>query len=212
MTLTCIFAATFPLSEIATGGNYNLRYLSGEYRRDLRPQISAYHKAAETVAGRPFPPYALVPGVPISLYIPRAGFLWADDLVWDIDSGNFKPEGEIADIPIGIQEKNLDHLVNPQPRIIFSDQFGTVGEYSIAFFPHNASGSQVTGPWFFEQTRDGDYNWADNVLTSRVWPGQSVYLRNFQTGEFVTASMEGMTITDMYDEKPDDTIRRLYIR
>jgi hypothetical protein len=71
---------------------------------------------------------------------------------------------------------------------------------------------RITAPWFFEQTRDGAYNWTDEVLASRVWPGQSVYLRNFQTGEYVSASMDGVTITDMYGEIHDDTIRRLYIR
>jgi hypothetical protein len=119
--MTCIFAVTFPLSETATGGNYNLRYLSSEYRRDLRPQIGAYQKAADRVAGRALPPHALVPQAPISLYIPRAGFLWADDLAWDINSGNFKWDAD-----------HLRHISDPQPRVIFSDQFGTVGEYPIS--------------------------------------------------------------------------------
>jgi hypothetical protein len=64
----------------------------------------------------------------------------------------------------------------------------------------------------FEQTRDGAYIWTDEVLASPVGPGQLVYLRNFRTGEYVTVSMDGVTIRDMYDEIPDGTIRRLYIR
>ena len=57
-----------------------------------------------------------------------------------------------------------------------------------------------------------NYNKSDKALTSRVWPGQIVYLRQFQTGDFVTASVNGTTITDAYDHIIDDDIRRFHIR
>lgn len=75
----------------------------------------------------------------------------------------------------------------------------------------NAWLTDSVGPWFFQQALVGDYDPTDPVLPAWIWPGQLVYLRHFQTGEYVTASLDGLTISDMYDNMGDD-IRRLHIR
>ncbi|OQD62124.1 hypothetical protein PENPOL_c013G02160 [Penicillium polonicum] len=198
--VTAILAVTFPLSETSSGGNYNLHYLPASLRREMRPEIPAYSPGAAEVDGRPFPAYSLIPEAPISLYIPSAGFLWTDPLTWDTNRHRFQWKEENRQLPK--QSSTLDemedkndymHVNNNQSRVIFSDKFNTVG------------------PWFFEQVVSGEYDPTDPVLAARVWPGQVVYLRQVQTGEFLTASMDGMTISDMYDNILDDDIRRLHI-
>ena len=83
-TLIGIFAITFTFSETSVGGNYNLHYLPASLRRELRPMIHVYSPVIAELGGRSFLVYSLVPEVPISLYLPRAGFLWTDELAWDI--------------------------------------------------------------------------------------------------------------------------------
>ncbi|KAE8315359.1 hypothetical protein BDV41DRAFT_531755 [Aspergillus transmontanensis] len=197
-TLTSIFALTFPWSETSLGGNYNLHYLPASFRRELRPAIGAFSPGVAEVGGRSFPTYSLVPGAPVSLYIPGAGFLWTDELTWDINSHKFEWKEEtrpswLQSSTINAIEEHIDHVSNNESRIIFSDEFNTVG------------------PWFFEQVLAGDYDPNDPVVAARIWPGQLVYLRQFQTGEFVTVSMDGLTLSDMYDNNLDSDVRRLHI-
>ncbi|RDW58530.1 uncharacterized protein DSM5745_11221 [Aspergillus mulundensis] len=198
--LATIFALTFPLSETTAGGNYNLHYLPASLRRNLRPQIGAFYAGVTEVAGRPFPAYSLVPEAPISLYIPGAGFLWSDDLTWDIASHDFRWKDGTEQTIAPDQASALDaiedkifHVRPNQSRIIFSDKFNTVG------------------PWFLQQVPTGQFDPSDPVLTARIWPGQLVYLRQFQTGDFATASMDGLAISDMYEDMLDDDVRRFYV-
>ncbi|RAH59380.1 hypothetical protein BO85DRAFT_437428 [Aspergillus piperis CBS 112811] len=196
-TLIGIFALTFPLSETSLGGNYNLHYLSASLRRELRPSMGAYSPGISELEGRSFPVLSLVPRAPISLYLPRAGFLWSDELAWDIHSHKFNtkatPRSWRQTSTIDAVEEHIAHLNNNSSRVIFSDEFNTVG------------------PWFFDQVLAGEYDPNDPVVAARIWPGQLVYLRQFETGEYVTASMDGVTLSDLYDNNLDDEVRRLHI-
>ncbi|KAJ5787748.1 hypothetical protein N7457_002738 [Penicillium paradoxum] len=197
-TFMAILAVTFPRSETSLGGNYNLHYLPALFRREMRPQIGPYSPGVAEVAGRPFPAYSLIPDAPISLYIPFAGFLWSDSLTWDTNRHSFQWKDEIRAFPkqpstADALEDQIDHLNNNQSRVIFSDSFNTVG------------------PWFFQHVLSDEDDPADPVLAARVWPGQAVYLRQVETGEFVTPSIDGITISDMYDNVLDGEVRRLHI-
>lgn len=147
----------------------------------------------------------------MSLYIPGAGFLWADDMVWDLKSGAFRSEDDVLGNNIDVNKTGLDHLLGRQPRVIFADKFGRIGRL-VSMVYSRYKDLHLTGPWYLEPTLDGKHNTTDEVITSRIWPGQSVHLRNCQSGDYVTASMSGNAVTDMYDDMTDDSIRRLYIR
>ena len=122
------FSVAFPLSEIGAGGNYNLRFLSPQVRRALRPQIANYEPAAATMINGQKPPvYGLVPANPLSLYIPQAGFLWSDDFLWDPSIGGFlelaSGERNNSESLIGL---DIEHLIQAQKRILFSDQLNVM--------------------------------------------------------------------------------------
>lgn len=63
-----------PVSETAAGGNYNLRFLSPQARQAISPF--------------PFPDtdssgFAVSYDKLYTLYMPGAGFLWSDDMIWE---------------------------------------------------------------------------------------------------------------------------------
>ena len=59
-----------PVSESSAGGNFNLRYLSPPARRDLTPFPSVQQD------------HNLRPDLAYTLYVPGAGFLWSDSMMW----------------------------------------------------------------------------------------------------------------------------------
>lgn len=75
MLLSGIF---LPTSESAAGGNYNLRYFSASARRDLTPFSVIRPSLTHTSPG-----FSLQNGAAYTLYVPSAGFLWTDSMVWE---------------------------------------------------------------------------------------------------------------------------------
>ncbi|EFR02004.1 hypothetical protein MGYG_05007 [Nannizzia gypsea CBS 118893] len=86
LIFTITYGAVFPASDMAAGGNYNLHFLSAHFRRDLIPDSRLINSS---FFDHPVPLYSLRPSTPMSLYLPQAGFLWSDHLVWNQDYGVF---------------------------------------------------------------------------------------------------------------------------
>ncbi|KAK4891849.1 hypothetical protein LTR27_009548 [Elasticomyces elasticus] len=119
--ITCILIVVslcLGSSEVAYGGNYNLRYLDAESRRSMRPGFDMPRGFSDPGPG-------LHSMTPYSLYIPTAGFLWSDDMTWDADSGAFEPverdsntgRRAVMKDPVGrfapwILQKDLGHSLN----------------------------------------------------------------------------------------------------
>lgn len=119
VTVVLAYITTFPSSETAYGGNYNLQYLFPQYRRYLHPDVSQYIppppvlQASEKID---VPKNALIPGRPISIFVPSAG------LMNDRYSGfveTFNDNEEISEA----RDATLNH------RVIFRDRINTVGKY-----------------------------------------------------------------------------------
>lgn len=76
-------------SEDAAGGNYNLRYLSPEARRSITPFGSITNLPNRQTS------FGLVDAKEMyTLYVPGAGFLWSDEMVW-AQSGPNSEEYEV---------------------------------------------------------------------------------------------------------------------
>jgi hypothetical protein len=69
--------ALIPMSESAAGGNYNLRYLPAAARRDVTPFPAIRPSSTE-----PAPYLGLLHGTTYTLYVPGAGFLSSDSMMW----------------------------------------------------------------------------------------------------------------------------------
>lgn len=90
-----------PFSESAAGGNYNLHYLSPEARRSITPFGSI-----TTMTKRPAP-FGIVDSKEMyTLYLPGAGFLWSDELIW----AQSVPDQD-------------DYAVEGSERVFFQDKF-----------------------------------------------------------------------------------------
>ncbi|KAH7016725.1 hypothetical protein EDB80DRAFT_563969 [Ilyonectria destructans] len=77
--LLSVYALLFPYSETSVGGNYNLHFLDSVSRRALYlSEPVTLSSLGLSKHGKHIPKHALVPYLPLSLYIPNAGFLWAE--------------------------------------------------------------------------------------------------------------------------------------
>ncbi|KAH7153579.1 hypothetical protein EDB81DRAFT_882514 [Dactylonectria macrodidyma] len=103
LVLLSVYALLFPYSETSGGGNHNLHFLGPTSRRGLYPlEPVTLRSLGLSKHGKHIPKHALVPYLPLSLYIPNAGFLWAAEL----------DELDVAD------------QVETQTDVFFSDPFG----------------------------------------------------------------------------------------
>ncbi|OBW64971.1 MAG: Uncharacterized protein AUREO_049590 [Aureobasidium pullulans] len=82
-----VLSFTYPISERAAGGNWNLRYLPAETRRFLR----GITQPQTLITNYAIPSYAVMPDTPKSLYLQGAGFLYTDDWTWDDTMNLFRP-------------------------------------------------------------------------------------------------------------------------
>ncbi|KAF2138203.1 uncharacterized protein K452DRAFT_311572 [Aplosporella prunicola CBS 121167] len=88
LLLSLIYGLIFPTSEVSAGGNYNLVFLAPSYRRFLSPAKWSSGSRPDFFHGS-FQLHTLIPYTPLSLYMPRAGFLWTDNLIWREEFGVF---------------------------------------------------------------------------------------------------------------------------
>ncbi|KUJ15117.1 uncharacterized protein LY89DRAFT_670626 [Mollisia scopiformis] len=121
-----VIGALLPISESSAGGNYNLRYLSASARRDLTPFPLARSSAQ---AGPPFAPHH---DTAYTLYVPGAGFLWSDSMVWE------------QSLPAEISPNSTEHYVDEtgqlwsiegSHRVFFQDKFIERYLWEIKQFP-----------------------------------------------------------------------------
>ncbi|KAH7123360.1 hypothetical protein B0J13DRAFT_628501 [Dactylonectria estremocensis] len=79
LVLLSVYALLFPYSETSIGGNYNLHFLDSTSRRALYlSEPVTLSSLGLSKHGKHIPKHALVPYLPLSLYVPNAGFLWAE--------------------------------------------------------------------------------------------------------------------------------------
>lgn len=174
-----LLGVVLPYSEVAAGGNYNLQFLSAEARRSLSP--------VKEEAGIPnwgnhsLPVHAVVPYFPVSLYLPRAGFLWHDESVWLPDLGLFGTELELS------QEQGQAQVEETSPNSAL---------YRVQFSDPIAS----RHPWSFEQAfyddiphrtdQDSDY------AISHLWSGEMVHLRSRITNHYLGVAGDEKSLID----------------
>ncbi|KAI0147782.1 hypothetical protein GGR57DRAFT_244606 [Xylariaceae sp. FL1272] len=168
ITLGLLYGLLFPMSEVQTGGNYNLHFLSPEARRMLSPIERSL--AAPSWSNHTIPPHAVIPYLPASLYIPMAGFLWLDDAVWLDDLGVWSRASL----------EREDSLSHPR-RVFFSDPISTRHPWAFEL---------AMNPDASLDTRQQDY------IHSHLWPGEGIFLRSRITGHFVGISPGQTSLID----------------
>lgn len=129
--------------------------------------LSPYQSVTNSSNGNlhgPYPPYALIPYSPMSLYVPRAGFLWTDRQEWLEDMGIF-----------GIEKDNAEGIADTLPqRLFFADPIARRHPWVLELAYLNPS----LGPM------QQDYR------NSRINPEDAVYLRSKITGRYL-GTVEG---------------------
>ncbi|KAM5440975.1 hypothetical protein MferCBS31731_004114 [Microsporum ferrugineum] len=137
LALVTIHGAVFPSSETAAGGNYNLHFLSAHFRRELVPDRRLFN--ASTL-NYPIPPYSLRPLTAMSFYLPQAGFLWSDELVWSEIYGVYSTlsvyEKDIKD-----SQRQDDGREPPPYRLFLRDKFNR--RYPWSFKPAGLDNSNA---------------------------------------------------------------------
>jgi hypothetical protein len=119
----------FGWSETSAGGNYNLHYLPTTMRRELRPDVSHMFEnptVPPTVAPNSSTGYHLRSRVPFSIYLPSAGFLWSDNLVWDDKSQAFDIDGEVAPLDESMVASGL--FPEQNHRVVFQDRINAMSK------------------------------------------------------------------------------------
>jgi hypothetical protein len=198
-----ILGAIFSGSETASGGNYNLHFLSAQARRALSP--SAEESRIPRLGNHSVPKHSIVPYAPVSLYLPGAGFLWQDEAVWLPRSGVFGDKSEL------VAEDKVDSASNMKPdtesestsllyRVYFSDPIGR------------------RHPWAFEQEQvqgvDLEEHLKDYVY-GHLWSGEIVSLRSRVTGHYLGVAGGQRSLIDQelnVEPSGDDEFRRMRVR
>lgn len=195
-----VFSIVYPASETAAGGNYNLRFLSADARRRLRPEIPRLsdQSPARDAGNESTPLYGLLPSAPYSVYLLKAGFLWTDHLVWDETSGAFEQDYVLAKM---IEEEARFHEKEDADE---SARKRSIGHRAIFFDKIN-----IVEPWVLER-----YNRPTLLDSEYLWPGEPLYLRSYTTGEYLSAEPDVPSILD--DEQgwhgEEEGFRRLHVR
>ncbi|KAI8965567.1 hypothetical protein F5Y11DRAFT_295074 [Daldinia sp. FL1419] len=97
LMLVAVYGLLTPFSETSAGRNHNLYFLDASTRRSLSPQEPVSLEALDLARySKHIPKYALIPFLPLSLYVPNAGFLWGG-ANYDTVSPHM---GETGDLPM----------------------------------------------------------------------------------------------------------------
>lgn len=159
-----------PSSEVAAGGNYNLRYLSADARRYL---VQDLHRAEPPSQA---PAHAIIPRVPVTIYMPRAGFLWSNTQVWNDEGGFFEPHHEQLEAA--------------------AQAAGNITQFNLGF----ADPFALRHPWVFEQVFDVDYTGdrarMSDSATAYIRPNDMVYLRSAVNDRYLSLAYSSLSIVD----------------
>lgn len=175
-----LLGVVLPYSEVSAGGNYNLQFLSAEARRTLSP---VREEAEIPIWGNhSLPLHAVIPYVPVSLYIPRAGFLWHDESVWLPELGLFGTEWELSGIKGLAQAEEAPPPGSTLYRVHFSDPIAS------------------RHPWSFEQAlyddiRDRTGHNSD-YARSHLWSGEMVHIRSRITNHYLGVAGDEKSLID----------------
>lgn len=203
-----ILGTVFSGSEIASGGNYNLHFLSAQARRALSP--SGEESRVPRLGNHSIPKHSIVPYVPVSLYMARAGFLWQDEAVWLPRLGVFGDKSEL------VAEEEVDSVSTTKPdtdststspvkttsplyRVYFSDPIGR--RHPWAFEQEQAQGIEL-------EEHQKDY------FHGHLWSGEVVSLRSRVTGHYlgVAGGQRSLIDQELNVEVSADEFRRLRVR
>lgn len=174
-----LLGVVLPYSEVAAGGNYNLQFLSAEARRSLSPVRE--EAGIPNWGNHSLPVHAVVPYVPVSLYLPRAGFLWHDESVWLPELGVFGTERELS----GNQNLAQSEEASPDStlyRVHFSDPIAS------------------RHPWSFEQALYDDIRHGTDHISdyarSHLRSGEMVHIRSRITNHYLGVAGDEMSLID----------------
>lgn len=164
-----------PASEVAAGGNYNSRFLDAEERRSMSP--ASREVSIPNWGNHTLPRHAVIPYVPVSLYLQQAGFLWQDGAVWLPEQGIFGEEWQLD----GENEAAADRRDITFHRVYFSDPIGR------------------RHPWAFEQdlfTQGHDGHDDENYIRSHLRAGDYVHVRSRVTERYLGIDGESISHID----------------
>ena len=109
-----LVGALLPASKSAARGNYNLQYLSAAVRSDLTPFVAVQHASKQSM-----PAFGLQSGIACTLYVPGAGILWSDEMVWkqSLPERLWGPPDHYGD------DEGKQWSVDESYRVFFQDKF-----------------------------------------------------------------------------------------
>ncbi|SMQ50253.1 unnamed protein product [Zymoseptoria tritici ST99CH_3D7] len=109
-----LIGAVTPASEAKAWGHYNLRFFSARARRAMSPFTAL--DASTSASNSPF---ALYPELAYTLYVPGAGFLWSDAMMWR----QSLPSTSSQDIDADHDGSDLDWIFDESWRVFFQDKY-----------------------------------------------------------------------------------------
>ncbi|SMR51230.1 unnamed protein product [Zymoseptoria tritici ST99CH_1E4] len=109
-----LIGAVTPASEAKAWGNYHLRFFSARARRAIRP-FTALDASPSTENS----PSGLYPELAYTLYVPGAGFLWSDAMMWN----QSLPSTSSRDTDVKHDHLTLDWLADESWRVFFQDKY-----------------------------------------------------------------------------------------
>ncbi|KAI2464119.1 hypothetical protein F4781DRAFT_87115 [Annulohypoxylon bovei var. microspora] len=96
LMLVAVYGLLSPFSETSAGRNHNLHFLDASTRRSLSPQEPVDLEALGLAQhAKHIPEYALIPFLPLSLYVPNAGFLWGGGANYDTVLSHVEETGDL---------------------------------------------------------------------------------------------------------------------
>lgn len=172
LTTALGFGLLFPFSELSYGGNHNLQFLSVHTRRSLRTRSSPCDGIMSPQTNEIFT------GTPYSLFLPNAGFLWSDRLVWSQHSFTWVDADELLEEMMSYDAGQAGRSYS-QPGV----DIASIGHRAIAYDPVGRY-----APWALQVSGDevstggspsaGEQRAAVNM--------EHVLLRNLDTSEYLS--------------------------
>ncbi|KAF4943411.1 hypothetical protein FGADI_13438 [Fusarium gaditjirri] len=121
-----IVGSLIPMSKSAAGGNYNLSYLSASLRTYLTPFPVLDRLPMLGVTGS-----GLTDLTAYTIYLPRSGFLWSDNMIWQQSLPDQIPDSEKDHV----DEDGKHWSVDGSRRVFFQDKFLARHPWEVQKYP-----------------------------------------------------------------------------